>query len=74
MEPPWWQPVAISRKSDWRENLGNKPKPLPSVATACRKERMVRVLSMRAPSAKEGVTFHAPQREIGSPRTEVLRT
>jgi hypothetical protein len=39
---PWLQPVAISRKSDWRGTRENKPKPLPWVAANCRAQRMVR--------------------------------
>src|ERR671934_2569998 len=38
---PWLQPMAISGKSNRRGNGKNKPKPLPSVATSCRLERMV---------------------------------
>jgi hypothetical protein len=39
---PWLQPVAISGKSRDRKNGGNKPKPLPSVATGCLRGSMVR--------------------------------
>jgi hypothetical protein len=39
---PWLQPMATGGKSPPRETGTSKPKPLPSVATACRKERMVR--------------------------------
>jgi hypothetical protein len=38
----WLQPVAISGKSTGRRGGKNKPKPLRSVATACRVQRMVR--------------------------------
>jgi len=50
MEPPWLQPVRSGSKSHSRENGGITPKPLPSVATGCRSQRMVRVVSMRPPS------------------------
>jgi hypothetical protein len=45
MEPLWsrWlQLVAIGRNSRGPETGEIKPKPLPSVATSCREERMVR--------------------------------
>jgi hypothetical protein len=42
MEPPWLQPVATGRKSGRPDTPENKRKPLPSVATRCRKQRMVR--------------------------------
>ena len=38
----WSQPVAISGKSARRRSGENKPKPLPWVATDCRRVRMVR--------------------------------
>ena len=39
---PWLQPVATGGKSDRRGSGENKREPLPSVATGCRSERMVR--------------------------------
>jgi hypothetical protein len=39
---PWLQPVATARKSPRRESREFEPKPLPSVATGCRLDRMVR--------------------------------
>ena len=42
----WLQPVATGRKSARPKNASNMPKLLPSVATACRVERMVRRGSM----------------------------
>jgi hypothetical protein len=47
---PWWQTLATGRKSERVKNGRNTRKPLPWVATACRLERMVRVVSMRPPS------------------------
>ena len=59
------QPVAISGKSAGPRNRENKPKPLQSVATGCLRSSMIRVVSIRPPSAKEGVAFLGPQREVG---------
>jgi hypothetical protein len=39
---PWLQPVAISGKSERRGSRGNKPEPLPWVATSCLRCSMVR--------------------------------
>src|SRR5437868_12977663 len=39
---PWSQPGATGRKSAGPRNREIKPKPLPWVATGCRRERMVR--------------------------------
>ena len=39
---PWLQPVAIVGKSTTRGSRRNKPKPLPSFATGCAREYMVR--------------------------------
>jgi hypothetical protein len=47
---PWLQPVATGRKSSRRGSCRNKPKPLLWVATSCRKQRMVRVVSIRPSS------------------------
>src|SRR5919204_4170000 len=47
---PWVQPVAIGPKSCRLKSGPNKPKPLPSVATGCGSQRMVRVVSIRPPS------------------------
>ena len=61
---PLWSPVVANagtgRKSERAKNGRNKRKPLPWVATACRLERMVSVVSIR-PLAKDGVTFLAPR-------------
>lgn len=47
---PWWQTLATGRKSERAKNGRNKRKPLPWVATACRLERMVSVVSIQPPS------------------------
>src|ERR687887_2142112 len=39
---PWLQPVATGRKRETSETARTSRKPLPSVATSCRDERMVR--------------------------------
>jgi hypothetical protein len=59
---PWLQPVATARKLDPLGNGDNNPKPLPSVATRCREERMVR----------RGSTVRVRQRALQKPRTWAL--
>jgi hypothetical protein len=59
---PWLQPVASGRKSVGVENLENKPKPLPWVATSCRAQRMVR----------RGSTVRVRQRALQKPRKAAL--
>jgi hypothetical protein len=56
--------VATSGKSgkwDRREKGSNRRKPLPWVATRCREQRMVRVVSIRPPSCYRG--GHLPRSE-----------
>src|SRR5918994_7950457 len=55
---PWLQPVAISGKSTARCIAKNKANPLPSVATGCRVQRMVR----------RGSTVRVRQRALQRPR------
>src|SRR5919198_3461507 len=58
MGAPTWQPVATARKWHRRESGKNKPKPLRSLATDCRKEPMVR----------RGSTARVRQRALQKPR------
>src|ERR687888_2170232 len=44
---PWLQSVATGRKRNTLRNRRNEPKPLPSVATNRRSQRMVRVHSKK---------------------------
>src|SRR5437016_14448879 len=60
---PWLQPVADGRKSNRLEDRRNKPKPLPSAATSCRLERMVR----------RGSTVRARQRALAKRPANVGR-
>ena len=39
---PWLQPLATGRKCEASETARTSRKPLPSVATSCRSQRMVR--------------------------------
>jgi hypothetical protein len=59
---PWLQPVATSRKSLRGEKGQIKPKPLPWVATGCRRERMVR----------RGSAVRVRQRALQKPRKSRL--
>jgi hypothetical protein len=45
---PWFQPVATGRTFESQQNGKDKPKPLLSVATDCRKQRMVGMRSRLA--------------------------
>jgi hypothetical protein len=59
---PWSQPVATGRKSPRRESRVIRRKPLRSVATGCRAQRMVR----------RGSTVRVRQRVLQKPRTQGL--
>ena len=55
------QPVAISGKTTWRRNRENKPNPLPSVASGCRLERMVRRGGRPSPGRRAGSGRRRPR-------------
>src|SRR5207247_2006107 len=70
---PWLQPVATVANRATAETAEIGKKTLPWVATRRREQRMVRVMSIRPPSAKEGATSLAPLREVESANQKVLR-